>query len=234
MDVKTSNVCGWSRLKKTAACLAAFVAVALATSAEAASIKPIPKWNGVSIQGGIVQGDLERFVETVITLDLRKTVTIVLNSHGGNFDTAANIVQLMGRASEEYGIAFNTYVGKTDECASACTYIWAMGKEKFVTFGGQLYVHAVISRNASVPGGPSFETETSEALTLRAARFYKATGAPDSVVAKALENNPAGNVIGYPEIGRWGGTFLSDVDGHRFKTCRASGPEKPLAVTCDD
>ena len=76
-------------------------ALALAgTAAEAANIGTVMNWNGVNIQGPILEGDAMSFVDTLVKLDPRTTVTIILNSPGGSVAEATGIIDAMAYANE--------------------------------------------------------------------------------------------------------------------------------------
>jgi hypothetical protein len=201
--------------------------------AHAATISPIPAWNGVNIQGDILAGDDAQVVSILSRLNLDKPITVVLNSDGGDIQAAAGIVVQIDKW-QRAGV--HTYVGKTDVCASACVLIFAMGQVKFVALGGSLLVHAATTYNAAVGLDANMgETAFSESMTLRSMRLLKAFHAPDSILAKAMVQNPDGNTLTYSELADWGTIFLSDVDGHQFKQCRKPvAPENPFGITCAD
>jgi hypothetical protein len=202
--------------------------------AHAATVTAYAPWNAVNIQGAIEEGDDLKVEDVIRGLPAaRKTVTVILNSPGGDVATAARIYAAL-RHVQKAGWAVNTYVGKTDECASACTLIFAMGDKKFVTFGGRLMVHAATSydRAQGLDDGNLGETDQSQVITLTMARFLKESGAPATVIAKVIDNKPEGNLLGYPELGRWGALFLSPDDGHQFATCEVSATNPEMAVTC--
>lgn len=200
----------------------------------AATVTAYAPWNAVNIQGTIEEGDDDKVANVVRSLDTkRKQITVILNSPGGDVRTAARI--FFGFQNiQKLGWAVNTYVGKTDECASACALIFAVGTKKFVTFGGRILVHAATSydRAQGMDAGNLGETETSQVITLTMTRMFKASGAPATVIAKAIENNPEGNLLGYPELGRWGALFLSPDDGHQFASCEVNPNNPEMAVTC--
>jgi hypothetical protein len=84
-------------------------------------------WTGIpaiKIYGQIVAGDEQRFAATAAT---RQSSVVVLNSPGGDVDTAIAI----GRIVRD--LKFDTFVGRGGSgCWSACPLIWLSGRHAIV------------------------------------------------------------------------------------------------------
>jgi membrane-bound ClpP family serine protease len=128
-------------------------------------------WTGlpaIKIYGQIVAGDEQRFAVTAAT---RQSSVVVLNSPGGDVDTAIAI----GRMVRD--LKFDTFVGRGGSgCWSACPLIWLSGRHAIVQRNSDLGFHA-----ANVPAGTATMAQylTELGLTPQQIRYILSTPQPD-------------------------------------------------------
>jgi hypothetical protein len=87
----------------------------------------------VRMTGPLVEGDYERFIDTVGTDQIAR---LSLSSDGGSVITALHI----GGYVRDHHLA--TQVSGQDRCASACAVIWVAGSPRYVGQSAQVGFHA--------------------------------------------------------------------------------------------
>jgi len=115
-----------ARLTKSLFILLASAIISLASNSFAADIRLIPTGTPlemVVVQGDIVHGDAERFLDTVRSVDVG---AVLLKSPGGNLVEGL----VIGRAIRASG--FTTGVAPGTACASACALAWLGGTTRYM------------------------------------------------------------------------------------------------------
>jgi hypothetical protein len=214
--------------------LAATALSLLAAGAQAADIKALPDINTITLNGSIDAGDAKPFHDAVMKLDPTRPVILQLNSPGGHLVATTDMISMTDEFKKiNPSLEFRTYVAEDAECASACTLLWASTNVRYVALGAKFYVHAVMRVSADKDTPKIDEDMGAQAWTLQMLRYYRNTGAPASVLEKALDVNPDGVLLGYPELAQWKATFLAADDHHQYKWCDKVADE-PLAIRCGD
>ena len=101
--------------------------------------------------------------------------TMVFDSSGGSLAAGFVIAHIV------WNFHLTTSVAKDGECASACVVAWAAGARRQMEAGAHIGVHQAALGRAAAPGedGPTVERESTAIM----ARWLRANGAPDNVVA---------------------------------------------------
>ena len=168
---------------------------ALVGNANAASFL----YNGRSVimSGELVPGDGDRLqaaIDHVVDREGR-VERIVLNSPGGDVHTGVLIARMI------YAYSIDTVVGRTDECASMCTLVFAAGGSRFVYPTSRIGVHSASIESAN---GASPEIHNSMATTVHLARLMAEIGVPGSVIVKMLTTENADmRWLDYRDLGEW-------------------------------
>jgi len=173
-------------MRKTLLALLASACIvgAFENPAHSATFEPIAGGKSLVMTGEVVEGDAERLAVAYLDTYQRYGYAperIFLNSHGGSVYAGFEVASFV----QETGL--HTVVGRTDECYSICTVIFAAGSHRAVFPTSRMGVHSASRKTASADGQIIAEEDaTSLAFTLLMARVLVGLGAPDSVVIKTI------------------------------------------------
>ena len=195
-------------LVSLAAILAALMALRTTHQACSAEITVEPDVHAVHFDGQILTGDAEhlRWVLRTLPVTGRPRVQLWLNSRGGDFGEGLKLAFVLTEFSTK-GWSVYTMVGPDAECNSACIAVFAAGETKFVVGGGSLAVHRVSEGHYDAKGRlvTDGRDQNSVASQRRWADILKGSGAPPSIVRKALTtNSPYGTTLTRDELRDWG------------------------------
>lgn len=187
---------------KTALLATALLAAAtpsVAVSAHAAYIGyRASMWGGTFIDfyGRIEPGDEQTFAAVARMMTDPAHTVVLLNSPGGNVETALRIAQIV----RDRG--FSTRLLKKRQCASACPLIWFSGRHAEIQLGGFLVFHMPYNSRTGEASPEAIERSVrylqTVGVTERQARFLL-TAAPPS--GGWISTVPAGYALGFdPQI----------------------------------
>lgn len=171
-------------LSEAATSIAAAVVILFgASTAFAASIKSSVGKDGrinIELQGEIVEGDSDAFIELVKRANAtgRYVANVRLNSMGGNLLEGAKLADAIRTAK------LATNVGRAAVCASACFLAFAAGAEKNASYGAQIGVHGASDQSGR-------ETVQSGAATVSMARIARDLGVPSGIIGKMVVTPPS-------------------------------------------
>jgi hypothetical protein len=164
---------------------AAALSAALVSGVHAADITVNAPLNVLNIQGEIVEGDAAKIGNLAPQLTTARTITVILNSPGGQVAAAIDIAAMIeGWWWTHRETVVNVFVGGNDQCVSACVFVFSAGTHRIVEYGGSIGVHSFVDI------GKGGETDASQKLTLEISRVLQKAGAPASVIGKLVATPP--------------------------------------------
>ena len=131
----------------------------------------------VLLRGPIIKGDYNRFVDFLRAMPATDRITaLALDSPGGNLVEAETMAEAITRLDA------SIFVGKGNECSSACFLLFAAGSRRIVGSDALIRVHSV-SENGE-------ETIGSMAVTTAMARNLGGLGVPPAIIGKLVQTPP--------------------------------------------